>query len=115
MNEEDRCAICLEDYKPRDVIRQLYCNHEFHKSCVDPWLYDKRTCPLCKVDIVTAYEDKNNSRSSSHRSRSEDAVTVNVSDQSISVAVVTGEEMVVTGEEIVVVPQQLQESGNPST
>ena len=41
-------------------------------------------------------------------------MTVNVSDQSISVAVVTGEEMVVTGEEIVVVPQQLQESGNPS-
>ena len=34
-------------------------------------------------------------------------MTVNMSNQSISVAVVTGEE-------IVVVPQQLQESGNPS-
>ena len=29
--------------------------HIFHKSCVDPWLLDQRSCPMCKLDILRAY------------------------------------------------------------
>ncbi|XP_037533314.1 RING finger protein 150, partial [Nematolebias whitei] len=39
----DNCAVCIEGYKPNDVVRILPCRHLFHKSCVDPWLLDHRT------------------------------------------------------------------------
>ncbi|NWS51929.1 RN128 ligase, partial [Chunga burmeisteri] len=48
----DSCAVCIEQYKPNEVVRILTCNHLFHKNCVDPWLLEHRTCPMCKCDIL---------------------------------------------------------------
>ncbi|CAL8082040.1 unnamed protein product [Calicophoron daubneyi] len=48
----DQCAICIELYKTSDVIRVLPCRHFYHKKCIDPWLLEKRSCPLCKLDIL---------------------------------------------------------------
>uniref|UniRef100_G3Q3X6 RING-type domain-containing protein n=1 Tax=Gasterosteus aculeatus aculeatus TaxID=481459 RepID=G3Q3X6_GASAC len=42
----DNCAVCIEGYKANDVVRILPCRHLFHKSCVDPWLLDPRTCSI---------------------------------------------------------------------
>uniref|UniRef100_A0A3B3U4C9 RING finger protein 150 n=1 Tax=Poecilia latipinna TaxID=48699 RepID=A0A3B3U4C9_9TELE len=50
----DNCAVCIEGYRPNDVVRILPCRHLFHKSCVDPWLLDHRTCPMCKMNILKA-------------------------------------------------------------
>ncbi|XP_028832596.1 RING finger protein 150a [Denticeps clupeoides] len=50
----DNCAVCIEGYKPNDVVRILPCRHVFHKNCVDPWLQDHRTCPMCKMNILKA-------------------------------------------------------------
>ncbi|XP_035387539.1 RING finger protein 150a [Electrophorus electricus] len=50
----DNCAVCIEGYKPNDVVRILPCCHVFHKVCVDPWLQDHRTCPMCKTNILKA-------------------------------------------------------------
>ncbi|MBN3279691.1 RN150 protein, partial [Polyodon spathula] len=50
----DNCAVCIEGYKPNDVVRILPCRHLFHKNCVDPWLQDHRTCPMCKMNILKA-------------------------------------------------------------
>ncbi|XP_067853393.1 E3 ubiquitin-protein ligase RNF128 isoform X3 [Heptranchias perlo] len=52
--EADSCAVCIEAYKPNDVVRILTCNHIFHKTCIDPWLLEHRTCPMCKCDILKA-------------------------------------------------------------
>ncbi|XP_017784469.1 PREDICTED: protein goliath-like [Nicrophorus vespilloides] len=49
------CAICIEPYKILDVLRILPCSHEFHKNCIDPWLLEQRTCPMCKMDILKHY------------------------------------------------------------
>lgn len=49
------CAICIEFYKTSDVVRILPCKHEYHKSCIDPWLLEHRTCPMCKMDILKHY------------------------------------------------------------
>ncbi|NWW08525.1 RN128 ligase, partial [Oreocharis arfaki] len=48
----DSCVVCFEQYKPNDVMRVLTCNHVFHKTCIDPWLLEHGTCPLCKCDIL---------------------------------------------------------------
>lgn len=50
----DNCAVCIEGYKPNDVVRILPCRHLFHRTCVDPWLLDHRTCPMCKMNILKA-------------------------------------------------------------
>lgn len=54
-SDHDQCAVCIEGYKPSDVIRILPCKHILHKSCVDPWLLEQRSCPMCKMDILRAY------------------------------------------------------------
>ncbi|XP_078544792.1 E3 ubiquitin-protein ligase RNF128 isoform X2 [Lissotriton helveticus] len=50
----DSCAVCIDNYKPNDVVRILTCNHFFHRACIDPWLLEHRTCPMCKCDILKA-------------------------------------------------------------
>ena len=51
----DTCAVCLEQYRVADVVRVLPCRHRFHKGCIDQWLLEKRTCPMCKMDILKHY------------------------------------------------------------
>ena len=42
------CSICLADYKDTDVLCLLPdCGHLFHVKCVDPWLQQHATCPVC--------------------------------------------------------------------
>ncbi|KAI9557014.1 hypothetical protein GHT06_016810 [Daphnia sinensis] len=55
VSEAECCAVCIEPYKANDVVRLLPCRHEFHKICVDPWLLEHRTCPMCKMDILKHY------------------------------------------------------------
>ena len=33
----------------------IFFRHVFHKSCVDPWLLEQRSCPMCKSDILRAF------------------------------------------------------------
>uniref|UniRef100_A0A0R3RVI3 RING-type domain-containing protein n=1 Tax=Elaeophora elaphi TaxID=1147741 RepID=A0A0R3RVI3_9BILA len=49
------CPVCIDPYRAGDVIRSLPCRHIFHKTCVDPWLLEHRTCPMCKNDILKAF------------------------------------------------------------
>uniref|UniRef100_H3B9B5 RING-type E3 ubiquitin transferase n=1 Tax=Latimeria chalumnae TaxID=7897 RepID=H3B9B5_LATCH len=46
------CAICLEEFIEGQDLRIITCFHEFHKECVDPWLLQHRTCPLCMHNII---------------------------------------------------------------
>uniref|UniRef100_W5M5A2 RING-type E3 ubiquitin transferase n=1 Tax=Lepisosteus oculatus TaxID=7918 RepID=W5M5A2_LEPOC len=46
------CAICLEEFLDGQDLRIISCSHEFHKECVDPWLLQHRTCPLCVHNIM---------------------------------------------------------------
>ena len=48
------CAICIENHAAGDNVRILPCRHIFHKKCIDPWLYERQTCPICKYDILKA-------------------------------------------------------------
>uniref|UniRef100_A0A7N4UZW5 Ring finger protein 149 n=2 Tax=Sarcophilus harrisii TaxID=9305 RepID=A0A7N4UZW5_SARHA len=52
--DAENCAVCIENYKPKDIVRILPCKHIFHRTCIDPWLLDHRTCPMCKLDVIKA-------------------------------------------------------------
>ncbi|KAF9310337.1 hypothetical protein BG003_008666 [Podila horticola] len=50
-NFDDECAICLNEFVDGDELRQMYCDHYFHRNCVDRWLSRNPFCPKCKRAI----------------------------------------------------------------
>ncbi|KAJ3112010.1 hypothetical protein HDU96_005054 [Phlyctochytrium bullatum] len=47
------CAICIDEFVVGSRVRQLPCKHQFHDSCIDPWLLKhNRLCPICKRDVL---------------------------------------------------------------
>ncbi|XP_063133740.1 E3 ubiquitin-protein ligase RNF149-like [Rattus norvegicus] len=52
--DAENCAVCIENFKVKGVIRILPCKQIFHRICIDPWLLDHRTCPMCKLDVIKA-------------------------------------------------------------
>ena len=68
-DETPTCAICMCDAEEGDTLRRLPCGHEFHQNCVDRWLTDHRTCPMCKSDVVQgARAESSENRRSATRS-----------------------------------------------
>jgi hypothetical protein len=57
----DKCSICIEDYRTNDKIVRLSCGHEFHKDCIHPWFRQQvegdiyTYCPMCKQKQVVEY------------------------------------------------------------
>lgn len=49
---EETCVVCLETYKPREIVRILTCRHIFHKRCIDRWLLKRGICPICNYAII---------------------------------------------------------------
>lgn len=49
--QTNECTVCLSDFKHRQRIRKLDCDHEFHKKCIDKWLLQGNPCcPLCRKE-----------------------------------------------------------------
>ena len=51
------CVICL-DSLPADFYRTT-CNHLFHEECIEQWLTQHTTCPLCR-DSNHRFKDHSN-------------------------------------------------------
>lgn len=52
-NQNEECCICLET----EMIQpwsMLPCGHKFHGSCVSTWLQMHQTCPVCRLNVMTA-------------------------------------------------------------
>ncbi|VDM32316.1 unnamed protein product [Hydatigera taeniaeformis] len=41
---------------PPPATMMMDDGHYFHKLCIDPWLLEQRSCPMCKLDILQAYD-----------------------------------------------------------
>ncbi|CAK8993523.1 unnamed protein product [Durusdinium trenchii] len=57
------CAICLDQLEPHEQVKQLPCQHCYHKECLYRWGTSrvcsgrgsapaKLSCPLCKEDCA---------------------------------------------------------------
>ncbi|KAF7707548.1 E3 ubiquitin-protein ligase RLIM [Silurus meridionalis] len=47
------CQICFSDYKKGEKLRMLPCFHDYHVKCIDRWLKENATCPICRADVST--------------------------------------------------------------
>ncbi|KAL8162092.1 hypothetical protein V2J09_013581 [Rumex salicifolius] len=57
--ENAQCSVCLADYCKEDVLRILpHCGHYFHVNCIDIWLLQNSTCPVCRVSLREPGEKK---------------------------------------------------------
>ncbi|XVF85676.1 hypothetical protein PTKIN_Ptkin17bG0135200 [Pterospermum kingtungense] len=53
--EEVACAVCLCKIEEDDEMRELRCDHLFHKACLDRWLRHSfsTTCPICRTSLTS--------------------------------------------------------------
>jgi len=50
--ENEDCGVCHEATMGfQDGVR-LPCQHTFHRSCVEVWLTQSPTCPMCRCAVV---------------------------------------------------------------
>ncbi|KAF6148051.1 hypothetical protein GIB67_024226 [Kingdonia uniflora] len=57
--EKPRCTVCLCEYQEKDTLRILpYCSHSFHVTCIDIWLQQHATCPVCRISLRDSTEKK---------------------------------------------------------
>ncbi|KAJ6343551.1 hypothetical protein OIU76_005318 [Salix suchowensis] len=47
-DDGQRCAVCLEDFEPRESVMLTPCNHMFHEECIVPWVKSNGKCPVCR-------------------------------------------------------------------
>lgn len=50
------CTVCLRSgelthYTPRRYIKRLPCGHMYHVRCIDRWLLQNVSCPLCRESV----------------------------------------------------------------
>jgi len=50
-DNQEKCSICLEEWRVDDDIRELPCRHKFHTTCIQRWLEEDAGCPLCRNRI----------------------------------------------------------------
>ncbi|GLT89056.1 hypothetical protein SLE2022_070590 [Rubroshorea leprosula] len=55
--DELTCSVCLEQVNVGDLVRSLPCLHQFHANCIDPWLRQQGTCPVCKFRAGSVWHE----------------------------------------------------------
>ncbi|XP_037622312.1 E3 ubiquitin-protein ligase arkadia-A isoform X1 [Sebastes umbrosus] len=50
--ENTQCQICFCDYTDGEKLRMLPCFHDYHVQCIDRWLKDNTTCPICRANLA---------------------------------------------------------------
>ncbi|XP_061532373.1 E3 ubiquitin-protein ligase RNF6 [Phycodurus eques] len=46
------CQICFCDYDDGEPLRMLPCFHDYHAGCIDRWLRENTTCPICRINLA---------------------------------------------------------------
>lgn len=46
-----QCNICLDERGVGDEVAVLPCGHWFDKACMDTWMRDNPSCPVCRAEV----------------------------------------------------------------
>ena len=52
------CSICQEVFDRGEIVMKLHCRHLYHAACVQSWLKEHNTCPLCRIEMPKAAPGK---------------------------------------------------------
>ncbi|XP_010278556.1 PREDICTED: E3 ubiquitin ligase BIG BROTHER [Nelumbo nucifera] len=50
-DKHEECVICCMEYKNRDKLTTLPCQHNYHSKCITQWLKMNKACPVCKDEV----------------------------------------------------------------
>lgn len=50
------CSICITEFIEGSKICTLPCLHEYHLHCIDNWLLQHTTCPICRKTVSVTEE-----------------------------------------------------------
>uniref|UniRef100_A0A8C9RW22 Ring finger protein 122 n=1 Tax=Scleropages formosus TaxID=113540 RepID=A0A8C9RW22_SCLFO len=58
---QQTCAVCLEDFRLKEELGVLPCQHAFHRRCLVKWLEVRCVCPMCNKPIAGPLEHQRHS------------------------------------------------------
>ncbi|KAJ3671344.1 hypothetical protein LUZ60_007423 [Juncus effusus] len=57
--QDTQCTVCLAEYQQKDILRVMpNCGHSFHVTCIDTWLKQNYTCPICRISLRDSVDKK---------------------------------------------------------
>ena len=45
---EEDCPICGDKF---EIVRRTSCNHDFCFNCLNEWVKENNTCPICSTEL----------------------------------------------------------------
>ncbi|XP_033108268.1 E3 ubiquitin-protein ligase RNF181-like [Anneissia japonica] len=48
-----KCPVCLLPFESGENASMLPCQHRFHGNCIQPWLSQTNSCPVCRYELPT--------------------------------------------------------------
>ncbi|XVF43128.1 hypothetical protein PTKIN_Ptkin02bG0015600 [Pterospermum kingtungense] len=66
--EDGECVVCLEEWRPGEVAKEMPCKHKFHDECIEKWLRIHGSCPVCRYKMPVDEEEMDKKRDEERRS-----------------------------------------------
>ena len=51
------CSICMDNVPVGETVTRMNCSHWFHTSCVNAWLNEHNSCPICRKGLSEPKND----------------------------------------------------------
>nr|GEV40571.1 E3 ubiquitin-protein ligase ATL6-like [Tanacetum cinerariifolium] len=82
------CAVCLNEFEDEETIRLIpKCDHVFHAECIDAWLENHVTCPVCRSDLAKSTQVANNDLEHVHENNSQETAVSEEGNTDVSIRV----------------------------
>jgi hypothetical protein len=52
LEQHKTCTICYDEFEIGATAILLQCTHAFHTPCLERWLKNSTTCPVCRADLA---------------------------------------------------------------